>query len=192
MLWQTVPNWRRLDNLRTVTHAMVGDDVPVVHWRTLVAAIMTLAAALVGCADPDRAPEKNQSVDLSGITGEIEQAVWAFHAADTTMDAEAVIGLLWPDYTMLADGNRIGYDDVVAGSQEFMGSLRLFHTDWTDVQITPLSLDVAVASFTFRDSIITTAGELIRARGPTTFVWQRRDDEWRLIFADADHYPIEQ
>jgi len=131
------------------------------------------------------------TADASRISAEIETAVWAFHSADTARDAEAVIGLLWPDFTMLVDGSRRDYGEVVAGSREFMASLELFHTEWTDLRILPLGPDVAIASFQFRDSIMTSAGDLIRSRGPTTFVWQRRGGEWRLRFADADHYPID-
>jgi ketosteroid isomerase-like protein len=120
----------------------------------------------------------------------VERAVWEFHAADTARDAEAVIRLLWPEYTMLADGTRLSYDEVAAGSREFMASLALFHTQWYELQVMPLGPDAAVASFQFRDSIITKAGELIRNRGTTTFVWQRRDGEWRVLFADANHRPI--
>ena len=147
-----------------------------------------------GCVD---APDEPRAGDPAQVSAEVEAAlaveaaVWAFHAADTAKDAEAVIGLLWPDFTMLADGNRISYGDAVAGSREFMAGLELFDTEWTDLQITVLGPDAAVASFQFRDSIVTSAGDLIQNRGPTSFVWQRRAGEWRLLFADADHYPIE-
>lgn len=140
------------------------------------------------CADRGDQPSP---VDSARISAEVEAGVWAFHAADTARNAEAVIALLWPDFSMLADGNRISYADAVGGSREFMASLELFDTEWTDLQITPLGPDAAVASFQFRDSIVTSAGELIQNRGPTSFVWQRRAGEWRILFADADHYPIE-
>jgi len=117
--------------------------------------------------------------------------VWAFHAADTARDAEAVIRLLWPEFTMLVDGARLDHGQVVRGSREFLASLELFHTDWSDLRITLLGTGAAVASFKFRDSIVTRTGEVIRSRGPTTFVWQRRGGDWRLLFADADHYPID-
>jgi len=91
----------------------------------------------------------------------------------------------------LADGARLGHAQAVAGSREFMSGLVLFHTEWTDLQVTPLGPETAIASFVFRDSIVTRAGALIRARGPTTLVWQRRGGEWRVLFADADHYPID-
>lgn len=91
---------------------------------------------------------------------------------------------------MLVDGNRVSYDDAVTGSREFMPSLEIFATDWSDLRITPLGPDHAVASFQFRDSIVTKTGTLTQAHGPTTFVWERRHGEWRILFADADHYPV--
>jgi hypothetical protein len=121
---------------------------------------------------------------------ELEDALWAFHAADTSRDAEAVINLLWPELEMLIDGQRWNHDRVVAASREFMGSIDVFATDWTDLSITSLDPDHAVTSFLFRDSIVTKTNRLIQSRGPTTFVWQRRNGEWRVLFADADHYPI--
>lgn len=162
----------------------------IAHRRRFAA----LAAAAIlnpGCEpSPDRGEMPTEG-EPSRISAEVEAAVWAFHKADTARDADAVIGLLWPDFTMLADGSRRDYEDVVAGTRGFMASLDLFHTEWSDLRIIPLGPDAALASFEFRDSIMTRGGELIRSRGPTTFVWQRRSGEWRLRFADADHYPID-
>jgi hypothetical protein len=141
-----------------------------------------------GCAP---APPGDEAVDLDAVRAEVTAAVEAFHAADTARDADGVIRLLWPEYTMLVDGRRSDYDEVVNGAREFMPGLELFHTKWTDLQVTPLSADAAIAQFLFRDSIITLAGDTIRAQGPTTFVWTRRDGDWRLLFGDADHYPIQ-
>lgn len=150
--------------------------------------VLTLLVAS-GCESSPGEPADDDP-DHSQVVDEVEAAVWAFHAADTARDAEGVVSLLWPDYSMLADGNRLTYSEVVAGSREFMGSLALFHTEWDDLQVTPLSKDLALASFLFRDSIVTLSGDLIRAEGPTTFLWERREGAWRLRFADADHYPI--
>lgn len=135
---------------------------------------------------------RGSSGDPARVRAEVEAAVWAFHAADTARDAEAVVALLWPDYTMLADGNRLTYAEPAEGSRTFMASLVLFHTEWTDLQVVPLGPDAAVASFAFRDSLITNAGELIRNRGTTTFVYQRRNGQWRVLFADPNHRPIEE
>jgi ketosteroid isomerase-like protein len=147
--------------------------------------LAALAALGTACAQPAA-----DAVDLALVEAEIEALVWTFHAADTAMDAEAVVGLLWPDYEMLVDGQRLSFDDVAAGSRDFMASLEFFHTTWSDLEIIPLSPDFAVASFTFRDSIMTSGGDLVQSRGPTTLLWERRNGEWRMRFGDADHYPI--
>lgn len=93
---------------------------------------------------------------------------------------------------MWADGVRVEYADVVAGSPAFMSTLDVFHTEWSDLRIRPLGPNTALASFHFRDSIVAKDGSITRAQGPNTFIWERRDGEWRVIFGDADHYPIEE
>jgi len=155
-----------------------------------LAAIAVAVVLGIGCEVPAERNGAALIVDPSQIAAEIEGVVWAFHAADTARDAEGVIRLLWPDFTMLVDGSRRSYDEIATGSREFMASLDFFHTEWTDLQIIPIGSDAAIASLQFRDSIMTHMGDLIRTRGPTTFLWERRNGEWRLRFADADHYPI--
>lgn len=53
-----------------------------------------------------------------------------------------------------------------------------------------LSESHAISSFVFRDSIVTSAGELLQSQGPTTLIWERREGVWKLLFGDADHYGI--
>ena len=146
---------------------------------------------LWGFSCQNQIPEADDpSVSQTQIIKEVEHALEAFYIADTSRDAEAVINLLWPEYSMLADGNRIRYPDVVEGSNAFMSTLTLFHTEWTEVEIIPVSENAAISSFLFRDSIIDKSGNLTRAKGPNTFLWQKRDGEWRVLYGDADHYPI--
>lgn len=153
------------------------------------AALMSLVCS--ACSGrPAQLPPEEGAPDLAAVEAEVTAAVWAFHAADTARDAEAVIALLWPDYEMLVDGQRTGYTEIAAGSREFMAGLERFHTTWTDLDVIPLSSDLAVSSFLFTDSIVSLSGEVTQSRGPTTFVWERRNGEWRVRFGDADHYPI--
>lgn len=128
-------------------------------------------------------------MDTAAIIEEVKLQVDAFHAADTSLNALGVADLLWPEFTMLADGNRVSYDEVKTGSQAFMASLETFHTEWTDLKITPISNRHAISSFIFTDSIVAKDGTLTKSRGPNTFVWEKRAGEWKVIYADADHYP---
>jgi hypothetical protein len=155
--------------------------------RLLIAAALGLSTLACDGVDSDLIENPQ---DSRSVVAQVEAAVWAFHSADTARSAEGVIDLLWPEFTMLSDGQRLDYETVTTGSREFMASLELFHTVWTELEITPLGSEAAVSSFVFRDSIVTRDGELIQARGPTTLVWQRRGEEWRVLYADADHYPL--
>ena len=141
------------------------------------------------CTSPES--QTTDKFDRDLVTEQVREAVWAFHAADTSRDANAIIDLLWPDCTLLIDGNPVTYQDVSSGSIEFMSAVDQFHTDWTNLNIIPLSEYVAISSFSFRDSIVHKSGTISQAKGPNTFVWQKRDDQWRVIHTDADHYPIE-
>ena len=110
------------------------------------------ALLLSGCSANS---QKNSlpTSDLDLVSEEVERAVWAFHQADTSKDAEQVINLMWPECTMLIDGHRIGYQEISEASRQFMSNLSVFHTDWKDLKIVPLSNQAAVASFIFQDSM---------------------------------------
>lgn len=155
--------------------------------RSFVVVALSLLSA---SCEPARAPDANP-IDLADVRTQVTEATWAFHAADTARNAEAVIALLWPEYEMLVDGQRTHYEAVAAGSHDFMASLEVFHTVWSDLQVIPLGPDLAISSFSFRDSIVAKSGEVTQSQGPTTFVWERREGEWRLRFGDADHYPLQ-
>jgi hypothetical protein len=91
---------------------------------------------------------------------------------------------------MCCYGHRVDLPQVVEGSREFMATLDLFFTVWSDLRIIPIGRNAALSSFVFRDSIVTRSGELIQNRGPTTFLWERRNGEWRVLYGDSDHYAI--
>ncbi|WP_167606849.1 nuclear transport factor 2 family protein [Maribellus sediminis] len=134
----------------------------------------------------------SKETDTAVVIDQVKSRVYDFHAADTAMNAQAIIDLLWPEFTMLADRNYTNYEQVKAGSFAFMESLAAFHSDWTDLKIIPLGDQYAVSSFIFTDSIVAKDGTITRATGPNTFVWEKREGEWKLIYADADHYPVKE
>jgi hypothetical protein len=127
---------------------------------------------------------------MEEVRSEVEDMVWRFHAANSAMDAATIVGLLWPEYEMLVDGQRLDFHQVAEGARSSIAGLREIHAEWSDLKVVPLSGDWAVASFIFHDSVVTASGEVIQSRGPTTLVWERRGDEWRMRLGDADHYSL--
>lgn len=155
---------------------------------------VSIAAALLlttvaGC-EVARQPD-DAGWDRLAVEREVGAAVRSFHAADTARDAEAIVDMLWPEYEMLVDGQRLTYTEVVEGTRTFMADVETFRSHWAELRVIPLTPDAAVASFLFRDSIVMRSGEVVRSRGPTTLLWERRDGVWGMRFGDADHYPIE-
>jgi len=133
---------------------------------------------------------ENKEIDSVELIEQVKSQVNAFHAADTSLNSEGVVDLLWPEFTMLADGNYIMYRDVRTGSKTFMASLETFHTEWENLRIIPLGNDHAISSFIFTDSLVAKDGTITQSRGPNTFVWEKRYGQWKVIYGDADHYPI--
>lgn len=159
--------------------------------QRLVLILPLVGASLTSCTESGNEPQQPAAPDLVSVTAEVEARVWSFHAADTALDADALVDHFWPDFYMLVDGKRADYEDMVVGSHDILGNLDLFATEWSDLRITPLDSDHAIASFVFRDSIITNDGKLIETQGPTTLIWERRSGSWGIVYADADHYPID-
>jgi len=134
----------------------------------------------------------NKATDSAQIIEQVKTQVEAFHAADTSMNAQGVIDLLWPEYTMLTDGNYNTYVEIKAGTKPFMESLEAFHSEWTGLKIIPLGNQHAISSFIFTDSIVSKDGTITQSTGPNTFVWEERKGQWKLIYGDADHYPVKE
>ncbi len=97
--------------------------------------------------------------------------------------------MLAPDFYMYVDGGRQGYDSVAAQIRGTMPALQRMEPTWDKVEVSALGPNHALATFTFRDLIVDGSGNRIRLRGPTTLVWRLDETGWKMIYADADHYP---
>jgi ketosteroid isomerase-like protein len=153
--------------------------------KAIAAGVVTLAS-LVACNAPNGSlPD----AERQAIVASVDSATRAFEAAQRARDAEAIVAHLAPDFYMYVDGVRAGYDSTVAGIRRTMPTMRYFEPDWEDVEVLVLGRDAASVSFTFHDLIVTETGDTLRAQGPTTLVWVRMGADWRIRYADADHYP---
>lgn len=134
-------------------------------------------------------PDGMSDAELAAIRHSVDSVTQAFAQAERDLDPELVVSFIAPDFYMYVDGNRVGYASVVEQIRQTFGSLRRFETEFSNIEVIPLGPNGAIASFTFRDIIADTAGNLMTGRGPTTLGWQRRDGRWQIVYGDADHYP---
>jgi len=146
-----------------------------------------LAALAVGCSPP---AGQFGAADRRAVAAAVDSATRAFEAAERAQDADATIAHLASDFYMYNDGVRLPYDSVVVSVRRTMGSFRAFEPRFDNLEVRVLGPDAALATFTFRDSIVTRDGDLLQLTGPTTLLWQRRDAQWLISYADADHYPV--
>lgn len=162
-------------------------EVPTVPARLgrLAGRYIILVLVGLGCT---RSPRTISEEERSRIESSVRAAVDGFQDAERRRDPDAILAFIEPEFYMYVDGARVDYETVAAQIRSTMPSLQRFETTWSDVEVTALARDHALVSLVFRDAVTDATGVTTRLKGPTTFVWRLRDDGWRLIYADADHY----
>ncbi len=179
-------NTRNGDVPNMIIHPQWGSRfVALERWVVGCTIVLTASAA---CASGS---STLSVADRTTIAAAVDSATRAFQAAERARDAERTIAHLAPDFSMYNDGVRTSYDAVVESIRSTMGTFQHFEPQWSDLIVRVLAPNAAVVSFTFRDSIVTESGDILRFTGPTTLVWERRATDWLIVFADADHYPVE-
>ena len=146
--------------------------------RGLAALTLSLAAAC------HSAPH-----DPAAVEAELRDALAAFEAAQRALDVDAVLGYLAEDFSMLHDGTRVDHAATVQQIRLTLPNLRAFEPRFEDIQVLVLGPDLALTSMTFRDAVTDALGVTHRQRGPSTLLWRRVQGDWRIVFADSDHYP---
>lgn len=151
---------------------------------------IVFAGALLMGACQQLAPEpRSPTADHQGIVATVDSLTRAFEQAERDRQPGRVLSFLAPDFYMYADGVRANYGEVVTGIGD-ISTFQHFEPGWEDLEVRVLGPDAALVSFTFRDSIIAASGDVLLAGGATTLIWARLDDKWRVVYADADHYPV--
>ena len=148
-------------------------------------ALLSLAAA---CSPPESLPmtdAERQAIALS-----VDSATRTFEDAERALDAGRVVAHIAPDFYMYNDGVRVGYEPTVQMIRQHFVTLRHMEPGFRDIEIKVLGRDAALATFTFRDSIVDATGASFSFRGPTRLIWERRGTDWLITYADADHYPV--
>lgn len=145
---------------------------------------LSALAIAIGCSP--RATQLTNE-ERAAIASEVDSATRAFETAQRDRNAERMLAHFAPDFSMRVDGVRMGYDSVAASIRSSVPELAYLEPGFSDITVGVLNRDAAFASFVFRDSAVTRAGDIRVSVGPTTLIWQRREGRWLMVFADADH-----
>jgi len=151
--------------------------------------ILAAAALSVVLACAREAPFTDAERDV--VATAVDSATHDFRGAERDRDADRMIAHMAPSFYMYDDGSRKDYQETVASIRATMPSLRYFETEWSDIESTVLGPNGAVVSFTFRDSLVDASGGTVRLDGATTFVWERFENQWRLVYAQVDRFPAD-
>lgn len=162
---------------------------PLANMTHSIYVSLALLACTAACSPP---PDANMTdAERRTTAAAVDSATNSFRNAQRALDTERTVAHIAPDFTMYLDGARTTYDSVIASIRASLPTFTHVESQYSDVSVRVLSRDAAVVSFTFRDSVVTNAGVTMRFTGPTTLVWERRGDDWRIVHADADHYPVQ-
>ena len=155
-----------------------------------IAGVLALAfvLALAACRPGPDSPLTD--AERRAIAASVDSVTWALEEAERSRDPERTIAYLAPDFYMYADGVRTPYDSVTASMRRTLGTMQHFEPGFAEVEVRVLGRNAALVSLTFRDSIITASGQTLQFRGPTTLIWERLQGAWRIVYTDADHYPV--
>ena len=148
-----------------------------------------VALALTAACGPAE-PVPMSDAERQAIATSVDSATRAFEDAERALDAERVVAHIAPDFYMYNDGVRVGFEPTVQMIRQNFATLQHMEPGFADIEIKVLGRDAALATFTFRDSLVDATGATFSFRGPTTLVWERRGTDWLITYADADHYPV--
>lgn len=155
--------------------------------------LLALSLGVGGCAPESSSLQDESAGEEPSEEKEVEESVRAavdgFADAERRRDVDAILEFIAPDFYMYADGTRVDHESVVEQIRTTMPSLQGLETTWSNIEVTLLGQDHALVTLVFRDEMTDANGVTSRLRGPTTFVWRRDESIWRIIYADAVHYP---
>jgi hypothetical protein len=150
--------------------------------RAFISTSLVSLGAVVACA---RSGNSLTEAERVAIEASVDSATRAFEEAQRSLNPALVVKHLARDFHMYNDGVRVGRDATVNQIRQTLPSFQYLDPGFEDIEVMVLG---HVTSFTFHDSIVDGSGATMGFRGATTLVWERRDADWLITYADADHY----
>jgi hypothetical protein len=119
--------------------------------------VVLLSLALAAACGPAE-PVPLTDAERQLIATSVDSATRTFEDAERALDAERVVAHIASDFYMYNDGVRVGYDSTVQMIRQNLVTFQYMEPGFADIEIKALGRDAALATFTFRDSIVDATG----------------------------------
>ena len=156
-------------------------------------AVLALAIPAVACTSNPRGDEtaSDPGSARAALVASVDSAMHAYLLALTSHDAEGVVSHYAndPEFVAYIDGIPVDYATQSSNVRTLFGGIESIALEPVTVVVTPLTGDLAIASFTFRQVLTDTAGVATHLKGAASWVWRRNGSGWTLIHGHGVHYP---
>lgn len=163
------------------------------RWSLLLAlAALALTAVTLGCAqrepeDEQLTPEEEQAVadTVTALTDEVG-------AAFEELEPEPYREFFSDDFVAYARGSRMSRSEWQKEIRRFMSEVRDISHEPTSRDVEVLGPDAAVVSQQNVGGGVVADGDSFHSTVAETFVWERRDGEWKIVQHHESFVPSEE
>lgn len=144
--------------------------------------VIFMTLAVVGLvAGPSSA--RGQEAASAWVADSIETFTQELAEAWIRLDADDYLQWFSEDFVFYIEGHRVPRDGFEAVVRAATGALRQSTFEISEPHITVLAADAGVISFGLREVMVDTAGSTTDLRAAMTLVWQKREEQWRVVQA---------
>jgi len=95
-----------------------------------------------------------------------------------------------PEFMFYTDGNRQGYDELVAQvRRDFPNNVSKYEGNWDTILVSVLNPDAVAAAAPFHEVLTDMEGIETRLKGEVTWIAIRVGKDWKFIYAHAFYLP---
>lgn len=115
----------------------------------------------------------------------------SYAAALESLDSARILAhyIAGPEFRLVIDGTSNSYQDMQRIIGGLPRALRKEEVHWDTLAVTVLGPEAGLVYAPFRRVDTDIAGRVTRIRGVATWLWIRRNGQWRSVYGHGDHYP---
>jgi ketosteroid isomerase-like protein len=162
----------------------------------LILPLVFLLCFTFGCQKAEEVAESSKMTEevRDSISASVEQAFSEYVDATKQMDLNRMYQFLieGDEFVVALDGALIsGKDNFVKMHKKGAGTIKEFNSiEFPQKYVYVLSKDAAVITIEYDESYTTLSDETLRIRGSWIYVFNRINDEWKIVHTGGTHVPV--